>query len=361
MASRVVLPEPVPPVTRKDSRAATTARSHCAPTGVTVPAATSASRVHGRRAATRSDTVVPVRATGGRTACSRMPPGSGASHQGTASSSRRPASVASRWASRRTAASSRKRTRHPLQAGAAVDPDGVRPVDQDVGDVGVAQIGLERAGADELAAQRLRPPRGGRGRRAPVPRRAAPRRPSRVTGRFVPCPRPAGRGPARPGRARRRRPARSSHLRRRWPGARDPPSRSSSNWPHSRASGPRPVRAGASPRSRAAARPGSARAQPARGRPRLSATTCAGSPPGAGPRTTTSTRLGERPDGRGDAGRGRGRPDLRRDQQPRHVAARQRLLRCRVDRARQVDEHQVMGSRAGREHGLERIGVDGQR
>ena len=74
------------------------------------PAATSASRVHGRRAATRSDTVVPVRATGGRTACNRMPPGRGASHQGTASSSRRPASVASRWASRRTAASSRKRT-----------------------------------------------------------------------------------------------------------------------------------------------------------------------------------------------------------------------------------------------------------
>ena len=100
------------------------------------------SRVNARRARTRSESTVPVRATGGRTACSRVPSGSRASTHGMASSSRRPAEAASRCASRRTG-------RVVAQAGPAIRSSPrprstqtrVRTVDQDVGHLGVRSSG----------------------------------------------------------------------------------------------------------------------------------------------------------------------------------------------------------------------------
>ena len=92
--------EPVPPLIRNDSRASSSARSSRSPPGGTVPAATSSSSVKARGRTTRRDRQVEPTATGGSTACSRVPSGSRASTQGRASSSRRPATAASRCARR---------------------------------------------------------------------------------------------------------------------------------------------------------------------------------------------------------------------------------------------------------------------
>ncbi|CDO85672.1 hypothetical protein BN973_00001 [Mycobacterium triplex] len=89
--------------------------TNAAAAGSIAPAAVRAARscVAGRN--TRSDKQVPPAATGGNTACNRTAnpptpiPDNWPSTQGCASSRRRPAANASRWASRRTAASSAKR------------------------------------------------------------------------------------------------------------------------------------------------------------------------------------------------------------------------------------------------------------
>ncbi len=147
-------PLPVPPETRNDSRPAMTSRSSRAPRGPTAPAASSAGNVHGRRAGTRSDSTVPGRATGGRTACRRVPSASRTSHHGAASSRRRPTEEASRCASRRTADSSAKQTPVRSSPLPAVDPDRVVGVDQDIGDLRVGEQHRERSGTHQLVAQR---------------------------------------------------------------------------------------------------------------------------------------------------------------------------------------------------------------
>ena len=133
---------------------------------------------------TRSEITVPERATGASTAWKRVPSGRRTSACGVASSSRRPAVAASRCASRRTAASSGKDDGGPLQPAAAVDPDLVGRVDQDVGDV--------RAAAAAPRAVRHRARRGGAGRA----RRARSRR--RPGTRTPAAPRPPGAASARP-------------------------------------------------------------------------------------------------------------------------------------------------------------------
>ena len=118
-----------------------------------VPSARSAARSWAAGRSTRSDRQVPSAATGGSTACSRTPASaSQPSTYGLASSSRRPAATASRWASRRTAASSGKRSRWaPGRRRGRPTPR--RAADQDVGGARVAQQLVERPGADELLAQ----------------------------------------------------------------------------------------------------------------------------------------------------------------------------------------------------------------
>ncbi len=108
--SSVVLPEPVPPETRYDRRASSTARRRAAVPPSMLPAAISSSRVKARVRTTRRDRHGAPTTTGGSTACSLVPSGSRASTQGRASSRRRPAAEASRWASLRTAAASANRT-----------------------------------------------------------------------------------------------------------------------------------------------------------------------------------------------------------------------------------------------------------
>ena len=109
-------------------------------------------RGRGRRAAARAATGTcrrrrPVR----RTACTRTPASaSQPSTHGLASSRRRPAASASRWASRRTAASSGRRTAAALEPRAPVHPDGPAAADEDVGGARVAQQLVEGTGSGEL-------------------------------------------------------------------------------------------------------------------------------------------------------------------------------------------------------------------
>ena len=84
-------------------------------------------------------------------------------------------SAASRWASRRTAASSANRTSVSSSPAPAVDADLVRAVDQHVGDARQPQQRLERAGAEHVAAQRLVDGEHGGVADRPPGARAAPR------------------------------------------------------------------------------------------------------------------------------------------------------------------------------------------
>ncbi len=109
-ASRVVLPVPVPPVTKKASRAATSAAISRTPSEGSAPRSANSASEYAVGRSTRSDRHVPRGAIGGNTACSRVPSASRASTHGWASSRRRPAALASRVANSRSAASSPKPT-----------------------------------------------------------------------------------------------------------------------------------------------------------------------------------------------------------------------------------------------------------
>ncbi len=105
-ASRVVLPEPVPPLTTKECRPATIAASTWVHSCGKAPAAWSCASELTRRRGMRRLMWAPPSTSGGRRACSRTPPGSSPSTYGLASSSRRRARPASRTARRRTFSSS---------------------------------------------------------------------------------------------------------------------------------------------------------------------------------------------------------------------------------------------------------------
>ena len=157
LASSVVLPAPVPPVTRKASRCAHQRRPAAGrPPSVTVPSSTRSARESdpGARDAQRQHRAGPRHRRQHRVepACRRP---AGRRRRGVASSSRRPPEAASRWASRRTASSSRNRSVGALQPGAPVEVDLVGTVDQHVGHARQPQQRLERTGADDVAAQRL--------------------------------------------------------------------------------------------------------------------------------------------------------------------------------------------------------------
>lgn len=223
--SRVVLPVPVPPLTRNASRAATMAANRASSGGLTEPAATSSSRVKALRRGTRSDSVVPVGQTGGRTACSRVPSPSRASANGCASSSRRPVAAVSRCASRRTAASSGNRMpartspppRSTHTSSGPLTSTSVTSGSRSSGSSGPAPASSDRraARADSSCSSPCRPPsvrmasatRAGVGSTpsaASRPRTRASRSPS---GAVTPPPDARPVGAARPGSRRRTRPA----------------------------------------------------------------------------------------------------------------------------------------------------------
>ena len=94
---RVVFPDPVPPLTRNDSRECTISIRRSATAGSS-PSATRSSRFKLRRRIVRTLNNAQSAATGGMTACNRQPFGSVASTHGCAVSRRRPARAARRLA-----------------------------------------------------------------------------------------------------------------------------------------------------------------------------------------------------------------------------------------------------------------------
>ncbi len=108
--SSVVLPLPVPPLTRKDSRAPSSARSTRSPPGGTVPAAASSSRVNARGRTTRSDRHVQPTATGGQHRVQPGAVGQPGVHPRPGVVQPAPGDGGERCASRRTAPASGKET-----------------------------------------------------------------------------------------------------------------------------------------------------------------------------------------------------------------------------------------------------------
>ena len=108
--SSVVLPEPVPPLTRMLRRAATAAASSSWSSSVSVPSSTS-SVGPGRAAEKRRiDSEGPSTASGGMTTWTREPSSSRASTIGLSSSTRRPSGARIRSIASRSDCSEAKRT-----------------------------------------------------------------------------------------------------------------------------------------------------------------------------------------------------------------------------------------------------------
>ena len=101
-ARNVVLPAPVPPPMRTDSRSATPRRNAAASPSDRLPARTSAASVRRRRANFRMVRTGPPKLHGGSAAATREPSGSRASSSGSRSVMSSPKPRAMAWAARRT-------------------------------------------------------------------------------------------------------------------------------------------------------------------------------------------------------------------------------------------------------------------
>ena len=108
--SVVVLPEPVPPLTRMLRRARTARASRSRSGGSHVPAATRSSALIPRARKRRTVRIGPSGASGAMTTFTREPSGSRASHSGSASSTRRPSGARMRSIASRSSAADAKRT-----------------------------------------------------------------------------------------------------------------------------------------------------------------------------------------------------------------------------------------------------------
>ena len=143
--SVVVLPAPVPPETTTLRRPRTQASRKSAVRSLSEPNLIRSFTVSGSAANLRMVSVLPSIARGGTTALTRLPSGSRASTMGEDSSTRRPMRETILSIVRRRCASSLNLpstlTSLPLQL--EIDVEGA--VDHDLGDVDVAQVGLQRA------------------------------------------------------------------------------------------------------------------------------------------------------------------------------------------------------------------------
>ena len=339
-ASRVVLPEPVPPLTRNASRGATIASSSRATSaGRACRAPTSSSRVKTRRRGTRSE-------------ITRARPRQRRQHGVEAGAVGQPEVDVRRGVVEPAPAERGQPLGEPadgllvgepdagqLEPGAAVEVDVVRPVDQHVGDV------RGRAAAARAGRRRRRRGAASRRRRAPRRRRpgarsrAAPRRPGAASARRG-CGR-AGRGPP-PGPAARHRTGRSLMR---------PPACSSASWsstsPAARPSAPRRERTGPSPRSMASARPRWSAIAASTGDPRWPGRSPAGRCRRRAPPAATRPGSGCRAQIR----TAEATPATRRDdddEQP--VAPGRELVDHGVGGPRQVDDHEVVAALRRREH-----------
>ena len=101
----------------------------------------------------------PSIASGGMIALTRLPSGRRASTIGLDSSTRRPTRATILSMVRRRCASSVKVPSTWIDPPGALDVDRVEAVDHDLGDVGVAQVGLERSVAEDVVGDLLGDPR----------------------------------------------------------------------------------------------------------------------------------------------------------------------------------------------------------
>src|SRR3954454_8620131 len=154
----VVLPEPVPPLTRMLRRAPTAASSWSWRPSVSVPSSTS-SRGPGLAAANRRiETVGPSTASGGMTTWTREPSSRRASTIGLSSSTRRPSGVRIRSIASRSAPSLAKLTSVRSISTVSLDVDALVAVDHHLFHGGIRQQFLERTEADRLAEDQLAKP-----------------------------------------------------------------------------------------------------------------------------------------------------------------------------------------------------------
>src|SRR6266702_556311 len=154
--SVVVLPDPVPPPIAMFSRPRTQASSRSATSGLIVPKAIRSLTVNGSAANLRIVSMEPSSATGGTTAFTRLPSGSRASTIGLDSSTD-PGNDLLDGAAQVSLVGERRRD--GIDPAVALDVDLVEPVDHDLGDIGIAQVRLERTVAEDLVGDLLRDPR----------------------------------------------------------------------------------------------------------------------------------------------------------------------------------------------------------
>ena len=153
--SVVVLPAPVPPLTRMLSRPRTHAARNSATVRVIVPNAIRSSAVSGSVANLRMVSIEPSTASGGMIALTRLPSGRRASTIGLASSTRRPTLPTILSMVRRRCASSANGPSTGIDPAGPLDEDLVRAVDHDLGDVDVPQVRLDRAVAEDVVGDLL--------------------------------------------------------------------------------------------------------------------------------------------------------------------------------------------------------------
>ena len=160
--SVVVLPAPVLPDTMMLSRPRTQASRKSAVCALSEPNSIRSSTVSGSAANFRMVSTEPSTASGGTTAFTRLPSGRRASTIGLDSSTRRPIRDTILSIVRRRWASSVKWASAWHQPARLLEPDAVVAVDHDLGDVRVAQVGLDRPVAEDVVADLLGDARAGR-------------------------------------------------------------------------------------------------------------------------------------------------------------------------------------------------------
>ena len=187
--SRVVLPEPVPPLTTRLRARPHAHREERASSGVSVPFSTRSSSVKPWRRKRLIVSSGPSRLSGGMTQLTREPSGSRASTSGLASSTRRPSGLEDPLDQVHQLLARRRTRLGPLDPARALDPNGAGPVDHDLVDLRVVHQSA-RADRDRRRsrARARRAARAARRRAArPAPGRARRRARGATVAGVRPC------------------------------------------------------------------------------------------------------------------------------------------------------------------------------
>ena len=148
--SSVVLPAPVPPLTRMLSLASTQCRRNSSMFGASALKATRSSACRRSAGKRRIESSGPSTASGGMIALTREPSGRRASTIGELSSMRRPTPLTMRSMTRSRCCIVLKRGRHLFELARALDEHLLVRIDQDVADRLVAEQRLQRSEAEDF-------------------------------------------------------------------------------------------------------------------------------------------------------------------------------------------------------------------